>query len=301
MKFLKTLSLLAIAALFSTQIMAQSIGDYIDVIYLKNGSLIKGIIIEQVPGATLKIQTNDGSQYVYQVSEIEKYGRELKAGTYAMSAAANAPTPKTPRTPKAFFSKQKGYFGEVTFLGGGGDMGMRITNGYKFGRFGYLGVAVGFEGMRDNNYNSQRYLLDSYQGPGYMLGFNGMNDRSPFLTVNIVYSGDFLKKRITPFYQVELGYGLNLNQYSDRYYETYDYATGYTYSYTYQVRNMGGPMGGLAFGVKFNTQKRVNFRLALDAKWHTNIADPANAIGGFNNGSEFNLDGGAGIRFGIGF
>ena len=64
---------------------------------------------------------------------------------------------------------------------------------------------------------------------------------------------------------------------------------------------MGGPMGGLAFGVKFNTQKRVNFRLALDAKWHTNIADPANAVGGFNNGSEFNLDGGAGIRFGIGF
>jgi hypothetical protein len=297
MKFLKTLSLLAIASLFSTQIMAQSIGDYIDVIYLKNGSLIKGIIIEQVPGATLKIQTNDGSQYVYQVSEIEKYGRELKTGTYTMSAAANAPTPKTPRTPKAFFSKQKGYFGEVTFLGGMAGMGLRVTNGYKFGRLGYLGIAVGFEGFRSNNDNRQPLYDDYYGG----LGFLGRNGTSPFATVSLVYSGDLGKRRITPFYQVELGYGLSLNQYSDRYSESYDITTGYTYSYTYQVRNMGGPMGGLAFGVKFNTQKRVNFKLALDARWQTNIADLSNSFAGYNAGSEFNLDGGLGLRFGIGF
>jgi hypothetical protein len=297
MKFLKTLLIVAIASLFSTQIMAQSIGDYIDVIYLKNGSLIKGIIIEQVPGATLKIQTNDGSQYVYQVSEIEKYGRELKTGTYAMSAAANTPTPETPRTPKAFFSKKKGYFGEVTFLGGMAGMGLRVTNGYKFGRLGYLGIAVGFEGFRWNNDNRQPLYDDYYGG----LGFLGRRGTSPFATVSLVYSGDMGRRRITPFYQVELGYGLNLNQYSDRYYETYDYATGYTISYNYQVRNMGGPMGGLAFGVKFNTQKRVNFKLALDARWQTNIADLSNSFAGYNAGSEFNLDGGLGLRFGIGF
>jgi len=300
MKLFKSLFFIVIATIMSTQLMAQTIGDYIDVIFLKNGSIIKGIIIEQVPGATLRIQTNDGSQYVYQVSEIEKYGRELKAGTYSMSSSANEAMPKTAKESRPFYSKKNGYYNELTFLGGSGGMGMRITNGYKFGRFGYLGLAVGFEGMRNNNnyYYPERYMNNYSPYTGF---FNRMNNKSPFLTLNIVYAGDFSKRRITPFYQLELGYGFNLNQYSDRYYQNYDYNTGYYYNYTYQVKNIGGPMGGLAFGVKFNTQKKINFKLALDARWHTNIADPANNFGGFNNGSEFNLDGGLGLRFGIGF
>jgi hypothetical protein len=32
-----------------------------EVVYLKNGSVIKGTIVEQVPGESLKIQTRDGN------------------------------------------------------------------------------------------------------------------------------------------------------------------------------------------------------------------------------------------------
>ena len=32
-----------------------------EVVYLKNGSAIRGTVIEQVPGKTLKIKTSDGS------------------------------------------------------------------------------------------------------------------------------------------------------------------------------------------------------------------------------------------------
>jgi hypothetical protein len=46
MKFIKTLLFVVIATLFTSAIKAQSIGDYIDVVFLKNGSIIKGIIIE---------------------------------------------------------------------------------------------------------------------------------------------------------------------------------------------------------------------------------------------------------------
>ncbi len=48
----------------------------IDVIYLKNGTVIKGVIIEQQPTKQIKIQTNDGNINIYKVEEIEKIIRE---------------------------------------------------------------------------------------------------------------------------------------------------------------------------------------------------------------------------------
>lgn len=47
-----------------------------DVVYLKNGSVVKGIIIEQIPNESLKIETGDGSIFVYKMNEVEKIGKE---------------------------------------------------------------------------------------------------------------------------------------------------------------------------------------------------------------------------------
>jgi len=47
-----------------------------DVIYLKNGSIIKGIIIEQTHNVSYKIQTADGSIFIYPASEVEKITKE---------------------------------------------------------------------------------------------------------------------------------------------------------------------------------------------------------------------------------
>ncbi len=43
------------------------------VVYLKNGNIIKGKIIEILPNISLKIQTIDGSILVYKFEDIEKY------------------------------------------------------------------------------------------------------------------------------------------------------------------------------------------------------------------------------------
>ena len=37
-----------------------------EVVYLKNGSIVRGVVIEQVPGVSLKVQTSDGSIFAYQ-------------------------------------------------------------------------------------------------------------------------------------------------------------------------------------------------------------------------------------------
>jgi len=50
--------------------------NYQDVVYLKNGSIIRGIIIEQVPNKSIKIETADRNVFVYQIDEIEKITKE---------------------------------------------------------------------------------------------------------------------------------------------------------------------------------------------------------------------------------
>jgi len=47
-----------------------------DVVYLKNGSIVKGTITEMNPSKDLKIETSDGSLFVYQMSDILKMEKE---------------------------------------------------------------------------------------------------------------------------------------------------------------------------------------------------------------------------------
>lgn len=54
----------------------QSSGEWVDVVYLKNGGMIRGTIIEQVFNVQIKIQTKDGNIFVYKVDEIEKVTKE---------------------------------------------------------------------------------------------------------------------------------------------------------------------------------------------------------------------------------
>ena len=58
-------------------IVASAQSEMRDVIYLKNGGVVKGIIIEQIPNESVKLQTSDGSTFVYKMEEVEKLSKEL--------------------------------------------------------------------------------------------------------------------------------------------------------------------------------------------------------------------------------
>ena len=47
-----------------------------DVVYLKNGSIIKGTIVEQIPKISLKVSTEGGNVYAYPMSSVEKIDGE---------------------------------------------------------------------------------------------------------------------------------------------------------------------------------------------------------------------------------
>ena len=56
---------------------AFSQGQLIDVIYLKNGSVMKGTILERIPNESIKIQTADGNIFVYKYDAIERVEKQL--------------------------------------------------------------------------------------------------------------------------------------------------------------------------------------------------------------------------------
>lgn len=57
----------------------------VETVYLKNGSVIKGEVIEQVPGQSLKIRTRDGSIFVYQMDEVERITKEERPSSGAIT------------------------------------------------------------------------------------------------------------------------------------------------------------------------------------------------------------------------
>ena len=59
----------------------------IDVVYLKNGSILKGIIVEQVPNKTIKLQTADGNILVYKTNEIQKITKEEASNQFRKNLA----------------------------------------------------------------------------------------------------------------------------------------------------------------------------------------------------------------------
>lgn len=167
--FLMTLALMAVIA--EAQTMRE-------VVYLKDGSIVKGTIIEQIPNTSLKIQTADGSIFAYQMKDIEKITKE----------AYDKPEPPT-RHKIAFDGKgpKTGYrgFADLGYTIGTGTWGedrieISTSHGYQFNPYVFAGAGVGFN-----------YYFDSE-----VIG----------IPIFAHVRSEFLKHSITPFADFKIGY-----------------------------------------------------------------------------------------------
>ena len=66
---------------------------YQEVVYLKNGSVIKGTVLEQEAGGNIKIKTADGSIFVYRMDEVQKVVKEESGRKASASRSASAVPP----------------------------------------------------------------------------------------------------------------------------------------------------------------------------------------------------------------
>ncbi len=147
-----------------------------DVVYLKNGSIIKGIIIEQVPNKSIKIQITDGSVFVYTLEEIEKMAKEIDNSANNTNSYSN--------------SKSSGYTGifEVNYLaaltsGGGSLYGIRYINALRTSQNFSIGLGTG---------------INSGSGATQIPIFLDMR-------------ANFSKGNVTPFWLLNTGYCLGLS------------------------------------------------------------------------------------------
>lgn len=77
MKTLLKRALLSIAA-FVALAFTMNAQQYQDVVYLKNGSVIHGIITEQIPNQSLKIETKDGSVFICDMNDVAKITKDFQ-------------------------------------------------------------------------------------------------------------------------------------------------------------------------------------------------------------------------------
>jgi hypothetical protein len=66
----------------------------IDVVYLKNGDIRKGTIIENIPNEYIRIETYDGSIFTVKYADIQKMVKEIKSVPEAQLSSASQNTPK---------------------------------------------------------------------------------------------------------------------------------------------------------------------------------------------------------------
>ena len=120
--------LFLLSLIISVLVYSQEV-QYEDVVYLKNGSVVRGMIMEQVPGQTVTIKTADRNIFVFDVGEIEKLTKEE-----IPAVSHKAPPPKTGK----YNGKQKGFEATVDLLlaiqldWAEPVMGMHAVAGYRF-------------------------------------------------------------------------------------------------------------------------------------------------------------------------
>lgn len=173
----KLLLLLTLLLSISTYVAAQS---YTEVVYLKNGSVIKGVIIEQVPNVSLKIKTSDGSLIICQMNDVEKitkeerYTRDYRKDVNNRKAARN-----TLKGYKGFVDV--GYIADLSDYNAD-KVEISTSHGYQFNNYFYVGGGVAVDFYTDADLIAAPIFVD--------------------------FRANFINKKITPFADIKTGYSV---------------------------------------------------------------------------------------------
>ncbi|MFM1875591.1 MAG: hypothetical protein RL266_1328 [Bacteroidota bacterium] len=216
-----------------------------DVIYLKNGSIYKGVIIEAVPNVSYKIKSRDGNVFAVKLDEIEKITKEERE--YQRSGYGHWGHRGWGNDSLRFEPRMKGYFNEVQVLIENVQGGVRMVNGYKFNRFAYLGVGIGVDRVFSNPFNPKVNGLDKKELAGI------------YLPLYLYHAGDGpTKGRFTPFYAIEAGYAMAFKGWGDTDKNVDDFGN----------RLKGGAIAGAGLGFKIHSRRhRGHFSILFNVNY----------------------------------
>jgi len=167
-----------------------------EVVYLKDGSIMRGTIIEQIPNKSIKIQTNDRNVFTFNMDQIEKITKE------------EIPNDKTIKNKGS--QEDPARFSNITEFGGIFAVGKTTL---KFGQI-YLGGQLTNHLEMENNIN--QFSFTTINGCQFnrriFIGF-GIGAELGQYSINFPLFFDFryyiLEKKITPLIDISGGYALN--------------------------------------------------------------------------------------------
>lgn len=162
-----------------------------DVVYFKNGSIIRGNIIEQIPNETLKIQTKDGNVFVCNLIEVQKITKEAPYRNPEINQSIQTLEKPVQKNQAMKMYLRKGFIG-VTEIGSlfARKISDKNNAGFSFNQL--LGKRT-----------SQTFSI------GMALGID-INKYVLYVPVTVDSRIYFIKKRITPFINLAPGYAMLL-------------------------------------------------------------------------------------------
>lgn len=162
---LKKLLLILIAIFISAQVVAQHRDE---VVYLKNGSEIRGTVIQYKPGEKIRIQTRDGSLFVYQMDEVDHLSKNIR-----------------PRSSTSLLGRGYRGFADAGFTIPIG-IDFTTTHGYQIDKHFFVGAGVGCSIQSFPVFAAARYdILDRHVTPALEVrwGRSFGNRKSPYFSL----------------------------------------------------------------------------------------------------------------------
>lgn len=212
-----------------------------DVVYLKNGSIYRGVIVDQQAGQSYTIRIAGGSKIVLALSDVEKVRKEPRQSPleYYYDSLRHRDIRITHRS-YYYHYRQQGFTMQWQTIVGLID-GMRLSFGYRFNTYAALSLGSGFE--YGNTVTPAPYAASNGYFPALL---------------NL--TGDILKTKWTPYYSVEIGYTFPMNR---------DLLSPSPYDYYYgttppsQYHSYGGVTSGVGFGLR-KYFRNISFLLSIN-------------------------------------
>ena len=215
----------------TTSLFAQSNTE--DVVYLKNGGIIKGKIIDREPTGKIKIELLGGSVFVFTAAEVDSCKKE------------NLNKNKLRELGQNYFRKDRGFrnMTELAII-----YGVNFKNNptnYYYGSSNQDDVGISLQTI--NGYQFWPYLFVG-AGVGIDRFITYQQTFSPFF---IRVSSEFLKRKVTPYVYLDGGYSVMWKQPSNG---------------DVSYKNTGGAYVAAGGGVRVYTHSRASVILSAGYK-----------------------------------
>ena len=195
MKTSKKRLLFLLLILITGAVKAQSTDQ--DVVYLKNGGIIRGSIIEMIPDKYVKIETFGQNVFVYPVNEIEKCVKEPRKASIVQAQTSEITGENSDLRSADTNTAKHGYFGTFEF-------GMGITGGYMSGP------------LRTKLSIINGYRFNPYIAAGMGIGFRMYPGEDIFMPLFADLRLNFINKRVSPYLSFDAGYAFCLSDVNNR-------------------------------------------------------------------------------------